>query len=686
MVLLAVDIGGTFTDVVAIDPTNGQYQAAKVPTTPSRLIDGVRQGTQMALHLAGAEASDVERFVHGTTIGTNAVLERRGATTAILATDGFEDSLEIGRLRRTRMYDLFMDAETPVFLAPRRRRRGVPERVAADGSVVLALDERGVVETVRELKEEEHASAFAVCLLFSFRNPSHERRIRELVRELDPTLSVSLSSEVDPMFREYERTVVTAFDAYIRPVIQGYLTELTRELDEIGIHAPVQIMQSRGGITSARLVAERPVSVLLSGPAAGVIGARHAGSLSGLSDLITIDMGGTSADICLVQSNKPLVTAEGTIDSHPLRIPMVDVSTIGAGGGSIAWVDPAGNFRVGPRSAAADPGPACYQRGGMDATVTDASLVLGYLNPDFFAGGSLRLDVDAAHRAVEAFGMKLGLSTIEAASGIHRLINSQMADAIRLVSIRRGYDTRDFALVLLGGAGPVHGGRLASELAISTMVVPAVPGVLSALGLMVAAIEHDQVLTVAVRLDSVWPESLEATFLDLEAQVAARMKADKAPPNETATARSADARYVGQAYTLEIPMEGPVSTRALAAYRDAFDAAHRRIYGHAGPEAAIELVNVRVVQSWAFPSFDLQAASLPSGQTGPRARQAHFAELGGYVTVPVHRRDELEVGSQITGPAIVEQFDSTLVLYPGNHAEVQGTGNVIVTATSAANR
>jgi len=399
LVLLAVDIGGTFTDVVAIDPTNGQYQAAKVPTTPSRLIDGVRQGTQMALHLAGAEASDVERFVHGTTIGTNAVLERRGATTAILATDGFEDSLEIGRLRRTRMYDLFMDAETPVFLAPRRRRRGVPERVAADGSVVLALDERGVVETVRELKEEEHASAFAVCLLFSFRNPSHERRIRELIRELDPTLSVSLSSEVDPMFREYERTVVTAFDAYIRPVIRGYLTELTRELDEIGIHAPVQIMQSRGGITSARLVAERPVSVLLSGPAAGVIGARHAGSLSGLSDLITIDMGGTSADICLVQSNKPLVTAEGTIDSHPLRIPMVDVSTIGAGGGSIAWVDPAGNFRVGPRSAAADPGPACYRRGGMDATVTDASLVLGYLNPDYFNGGAFDLGIQGrVHR------------------------------------------------------------------------------------------------------------------------------------------------------------------------------------------------------------------------------------------------------------------------------------------------
>ena len=683
MVLVAVDIGGTFTDVVVIDPDTGRHHATKVPTTPSRLIDGVRAGTEAALRLAGARPSDVERFVHGTTIGTNAVLERRGATTAVIATDGFEDSLEIGRLRRTRMYDLFMDAETPVFLAPRRRRRGIRERVAADGSVVVPLDEEHVVATVRSLQEEEEVSAFAVCLLFSFRNASHERRVRELIRELDPSLSVSLSSEVDPMFREYERTVVTAFDAYIRPVINGYVNDLTRELSEIGIDAPLQVMQSRGGVTSAELVADRPVSVLLSGPAAGVIGARHAGSLSGLEDLITIDVGGTSADICLVQSNKPLLTTEGAIDSYPLRIPMMDISTIGAGGGSLAWVDSAGNFRVGPRSAGADPGPACYGRGGTEATVTDAGVVLGYLNPEFFAGGSLRLDADAAHRAVEAFGARLGLSTLSAAAGIHRLINSQMADAIRLVSVRRGYDPRDFALVLLGGAGPVHGGRLAAELSMSNMVVPALPGVLSALGLTVARIEHDQAVTVAARLDGAVPERLESVFAELEREVARRMRTDNAPEGETVSVRAADGRYVGQAYTLEIPIDQPISTSSIAAYREAFDAAHRRVYGHADPDAAVELVNARVVQSWAFPSFALDQTP-PRGRraTAPERRKAYFEELGGYVMVPVYRRYELEEGIRINGPAIVEQFDSTLVIYPGHLATVERSGNLMVTASA----
>ena len=676
--LLAVDIGGTFTDVVAVDPTTGSYHAAKVPTTPRQLIEGVRNGTRLALELAGAKASEVERFVHGTTIGTNAVLERRGATTAVLATDGFEDSLEIGRLRRTRMYDLFMDAETPVFLAPKRRRRGITERVGWDGAVVTPLDEGCVIDTVRELRDEEGATAFAVSLLFSFRNPEHEQRIREIIRELDPSLSVSLSSEVDPMFREYERTVVTAFDAYIRPVIQRYVNELGDELREIGVEAPLQIMQSRGGVTSADLVAERPVSVLLSGPAAGVIGARHAGSTSGIDDLITIDVGGTSADICLVQANKPLVTTEGTIDTYPLRVPMVDVATIGAGGGSIAWVDAAGNFRVGPRSAGADPGPACYGRGGTEATVTDASVVLGFINPDFFAGGSLKLDPDAAHSAVEAFGRKLSLTALEAAAGIHRVINSRMADAIRLVSIRRGYDPRDFALVLLGGAGPVHGGRLATELSISKLVVPALPGVLSALGLLVARIEHDQAVTVATRLEGASTDQLESKFVALERRVAARMRADNAPETETTTVRSGDARYVGQAYTLEVPMQRPLSHGSIASFGEAFHAAHRRIYGHADANAPVEIVNARVVQSWGFPSFDFRPVTA-NGSRGETARQVYFEEIGRYVTVPILQRDGVEAGRTVDGPAIIEQFDSTLVLYPGQHARVEPTGNLIVT-------
>lgn len=679
MILLAVDTGGTFTDVVAVDAQTGRYHAAKVPTTPGRLIDGVRAATQTAMRLAGVAADDVERFVHGTTIGTNAVLERRGATTAILATEGFEDTLEIGRLRRTRMYDLFMDAETPVFLAPRRRRRGVPERVGFDGSIVQPLDEDTVRETVRSLRDVEGAEAFAVCLLFSFRNGAHERRIRDLVRELDPSLSVSISSEIDPMFREYERTVVTAFDAYIRPVIHRYVTELSSELKQIGIRAPLQIMQSRGGVTSAELIADRPVSVLLSGPAAGVIGGRHAGSLSGESDLITIDVGGTSADISLVRSDKPLVTTDAMIDTYPLRVPMVDVTTIGAGGGSIAWVDSAGNFRVGPQSAGADPGPACYGRGGVEATVTDASLVLGYLNPDSFAGGTLRLDPDAAHRAVEHFASRVGLSAIEAAAGVHRVVNARMADAIRLVSIRRGYDPRDFSLVLLGGAGPLHGGRLAAELAIAKMIVPAAPGVLSALGLLVAAIEHEEAVTVAVRLGTAAPDELEATFDSLERQVAARMRADNVPPDGTNTTRSADGRYAGQAYTLQVPLDGAITYQSLAAYGKAFHAAHQRVYGHADQDAAVELVNARVTQSWDFPRLEFHHAPAPQHRRDGTSRRVYFDELDGYSAVPVHARESLEPGTTIAGPAVIEQSDSTLVVYPGSTAVVEGTGNVIVT-------
>ena len=594
-----------------------------------------------------------------------------------------EDSLEIGRLRRTQMYDLFMDAETPVFLAPRRRRRGIPERVGFDGSVVQPLNEDAVRDAVWSLRDVEGAEAFAVCLLFSFRNPSHEQRVRELIRELDPSLSVSISSEIDPMFREYERTVVTAFDAYIRPVIYRYVTELGRELEQISISAPLQIMQSRGAITSAEMIADRPVAVLLSGPAAGVIGGRHAGSLSGETDLITVDVGGTSADISLVRADKPLVTTEATIDTYPLRVPMVDVTTIGAGGGSLAWVDPAGNFRVGPHSAGADPGPACYGRGGTEATVTDASLVLGYLNPDSFAGGTLRLDADAAHRAVERFASKLGLSRVGAAAGIHRVVNSRMSDAIRLVSIRRGYDPREFALVLLGGAGPLHGGRLAADLAISRMIVPAAPGVLSALGLLVAAIEHEEAVTVAARLATANPYELEAAFATLERKVAERMLADHAPVEGTMTRRSADGRYVGQAYTLQIPLDGPISHESLGGFGEAFHATHQRVYGHADRDAEIELVNARVVQSWAFPRLQFQPATHPHRNGSPTSRRAYFDELGGYIAVPVFARGAMEPGVSLSGPAIIEQPDSTLIVYPGHVVMSEPTGNMIVVVAEA---
>jgi N-methylhydantoinase A len=679
VISIAVDIGGTFTDVVAADPEAGRYYTAKVPSTPSRLVEGVRGGALKVLAEGGSAAGEVERFIHGTTVGTNAVVERKGAVTAVLATAAFEDVLEIGRLRRTKMYDLFIDAETPVFLAPKRRRRGIRERLAADGNVVTPLDEEQAREAIRELLERQGAEAFAVCLLHAFRNPAHEQRLRELIRELAPGVGISLSSEVDPTFREYERTVVTAFDAYVRPVIERYVGELADELAATGIDAPLQIMQSRGGITGADLIAERPVSVLLSGPAAGVIGGKFAGERSGFENLITIDIGGTSADISLVASGKPLLSTEGHIDRYPLRVPMVDVNTIGAGGGSIAWIDPAGGFRVGPHSAGAEPGPACYGRGGAEPTVTDASLVLGYLNPDYFAGGSMTLDREAAEHAVARFGERLGLTATEAAAGIHRVINSKMADEIRLVSIRRGYDPRQFALVLLGGAGPVHGGRLAAQLAIPTLIVPPVPGVLSALGLLVADVEHDSAETVALRAEAATPEALEASFRSLDGRVGAQMAAERVPAGEARTTRFADMRYVGQAYTLEVPVPLALDAHAVAAVVETFHETHERIYGHAHRAAGVEFVNLRVVQAWGLPQPELVEPAAKAAAEPVTARLAYFEELDGYVDTPVYRRGHLEPEKEIVGPAIVEQADTTLVVYPGQRALLDEAGNVLVT-------
>jgi N-methylhydantoinase A len=682
LIAIAVDIGGTFTDVVAADLDTGRYHTAKVPSTPARLVEAVGLGAKQVLAEAGADPASVERFIHGTTVGTNAVLEGKGAVTAVLTTDGFEDVLEIGRMRRTAMYDLFMDPETPAQIAPKRRRRGIVERVGADGAVLVPLDEDGAREVIRELVEEQGAEAFGVCLVFSFRRPEHEQRLRELIHEVDPGLGVSLSSEVDPMYREYERTVVTTFDAYVRPAIESYVGQLGTELKSVDVDCTVQIMQSRGGITSVQTITKRPVSLLLSGPAAGVVAGKDTAQQSGLENVITIDIGGTSADISLVATGKPLISTEGRIGNFPLRLPMVDVNTIGAGGGSIAWVDSSGGVRVGPQSAGAEPGPVCYGRGGSEPTVTDASVVLGYINPDYFAGGTMALDADAAHRALEQLGERLGLSAVEAAAGVHRIVNSKMADEIRLVSVKRGYDPREFALVALGGAGPVHGGRLATELGVPTVLVPPVPGVLSALGLLVASVEHDSVDTVALDAAEAKPEALEETFAILDERVTEMMRADRVPEGAATATRFADMRYIGQGYTLEVPVPLELDDDAVAGVIDEFHAIHLRVYNHAHPGAATEFVNLRVVQEWALPRPDLRPAAAAHVGAERGSRRAYFDELGGFVDTPVYARGSLDAGQEIEGPAIVEQSDTTLVIYPERRAILNDAGALVVTANA----
>jgi N-methylhydantoinase A len=673
-VQIGVDIGGTFTDIVALDRA-GRLALTKVPSTPKDLLEGIGAAVTRVLALAGARPGDVERFIHGTTVATNAILEQKGAVTAILTTEGFEDVLELGRMKRSRMYDLAMDPEVPTFLAPRRRRLGIRERLDARGAVLVPLDEDAVRRAVQALRAQA-VQAIAVCYLFSFVNPAHERRTREIVAEVAPELSVSLSSDVDPTFREYERLCVTAFDAYLGPVVKRYLAGLAETLATLGVPGVPLIMRSRGGIVSAALAARQPVTLFLSGPAGGVIGAAFAAERSSVHDFVSLDMGGTSNDVAVVRDGTPLLATEGAIGPYPVRTPMVDVNTIGAGGGSIAWIDAAGGLRVGPRSAGADPGPACYGRGGDEATVTDASVVLGYLNPARFAGGTVPLDAAAAERAVAAVGRRLGVDPVAAAAGIHRVVNARMADQIRLVTIKRGYDPRQFSLVVLGGAGPVHGAALAEEMGMAEVLVPEAPGVLAAFGLLAAAIEHHHARTLQARTDVADLDAVNQCLGELDAAGRGRMREEGVSDDQVRVAYTADMRYVGQAYELEVPIAVPVTRERTPEVLAAFHAVHERVYGYARAQQPVEFVNFRAVHTYPLPRPAVAPAAGDTGKPADARLGERRAYFGAFVPTAIYERARLPRGARLDGPAIVEQSDTTTVIPPGVTALVDDAGNL----------
>jgi N-methylhydantoinase A len=676
---IGVDIGGTFTDVVLMrDSRIAHY--TKVPSTPANLIEGVRNGVKRALAALDLKPADVDRFVYGSTVAINALIQQKGAVTGLLATQGFEDVLEIGRHKRSHLYNLFLEPETPVFLAPRRRRFAIPERVAADGSVVTSLDEQAVRAAVEALSRQG-TTAIAVCYLFSFRNPAHEQRTRDIIREMLPDIHVSISSEVDPAFREYERTVMTSLDAYLQGAVGDYVARQRDDLSQIGINAKLQVMQSRGGITNPEAVMTRPVSLLLSGLAAGVIGSKHVAMESGQHNVISLDMGGTSCDIALIRDGVPIVTNQTRIARFPLRMQMVDVNTIGAGGGSIAWVDGAGSLRVGPQSAGAEPGPACYRRGGQDATVTDASLVLGYLNPDTFAGG-ISLDLGAAKVAIKRVADRVGLDLIETAAGIHRIVNARMNDEVRRVSVQRGFDPRQFTLLPLGGAGPVHGCALAKDLNIMKVLIPDTPGVLSAFGLLVANIEHDQMETLARRADQVDPSVIEEAFRRLEARGQTKMSVDGVALEQVEIRRQADMRYVGQSYELTIEMDA-CAPDPIAAAVAIFHSRHDALYGHSNTATPVEFVNLRTVHVHR-PDERVSSPAKATSSEPPKPighRDAYFG--GGFVRTPVYGRKTMSPGHEFTGPAIVEQSDTTLIVYPGQRARLREDRSILVDISHA---
>ncbi len=672
---IGVDTGGTFTDVIC---RRDGYpdMVLKVPSTPDEPSKAVMSAVRQILKAAGGEMSAVRRFVHGTTVATNAVLERKGAESGLITTSGFADVLEIGRQMRTDIYELQLDPETPVFLAPGARRAEVIERISSEGEILKPLDETSLRNAIGTLCTEG-VTSIAVCFLFSFLNPTHERRVRDIIEAEYPDISVSLSSDVDPAFREYERTVVTAFDAYTKPVLRDYLSELDSALSKSGVVAPLQVMQSRGGISAASTATKRPVRLFLSGPAAGVIGGSGAGHAAGENNLITVDIGGTSCDIALVAEGRPLVRPEGRIDGYLVRVPMVDVNAMGSGGGSIAWLDAAGGLRVGPQSAGADPGPACYGRNGKLATVTDASIALGFLNPDYFAGGTVPLDRGLAEQAIrETIAVPLSMTVEQAALGIHQVVNAQMAEGMRQVSIRQGHDPRDFSLVPLGGAGPVHGIPLAEELSIDTVIIPRHPGVLSAEGLLVAPIEHEVSIGFPHDLDSVGINELKMIFDELDAQCAALMDAEANEVENVEIIHAVDICYVGQSHYLDITVDLSDAKPRESIYRD-FIHAHEQVFGYS-TESPARIVNLRSIHRSQRHEVSVPIAAEQSSQNPLKRRRVVVFEVGKDTEVDIFDRSCLSVGTAIDGPAIIEQSDTTTVLHVGWTATVIESGELIL--------
>lgn len=684
---VGIDVGGTFTDVFIRDGERSGWAVRKVPSTPPAFAEGFLHGLSSALQQVGGQPAEVARVIHGTTVATNCILTQSGARLGFLLTEGFRDILYVGVGWRPRMYDLDMDPVEPLFLAPRRRSLEVRERIDAKGAVVTPLDEAQLLETAAELVEGQGAEVLVVCYLHAYANPSHERRSRELLVERYPALPVTLSSDVLPRRREYRRLVVSGFDGYVKPVVNNYLGGLVKRLRAAGVQAPLHVMQSHGGVCGVANVIERPVGTVLSGLAAGVIGAANVGAGAGCPNLISLDMGGTSTDVALIRDGRPLVTNDGGFEDYPLNIPMVDVRTIGAGGSSIAQVDAGGGLRVGPDSAGADPGPACYGRGGDLPTVTDASFLLGYLNPDSFAGG-IDIDISKAEAAVRRhLAEPLGLGLLEAALGVHAIVNANMADALRLVSIRRGHDPRDFVLLPFGGAGPLNAGRVAEACGMKRILVPPTPGVLSALGLMLAPSRHEAMASYDVPAAGAGVADMAKIFAGLDRECRRRMQVDGIDPAASSTEYFAEMRYVGQSHELEVPLGDVVHEGLVAAAEAAFHKLHGQTYNHSDADAPTEFVALRAVHQCPPPERRLLAprqAAPAAPSPEPSCRPVCLTAEAGHRDVPVYQREALPVGFEFSGPAIVEQADTTTLIHPGHSARVDGFANILVEVAAQA--
>lgn len=681
---VATDTGGTFTDFVIFNEATGAYRIMKVPSTPHNPAQALLNGLA-ALEAQGIKPSQVSVFTHGTTVATNALLEGRGAKVGLAVTAGFRgvyEAMEQSRPFGPSIFDL--GYTKPALLAPESATADIDERVDASGAVVRGIDQRSIDAAIDRFRRAGVESV-AVCFLFSFLNEEHEQRLANALREAEPSWWVTTSSDLLPQIREYFRLSTTVINAYVSPVIGRYVANLTTELDRLDV-APGRrfTMQSNGGSVPFDRTSDRGVATILSGPAGGVTAAIAIGGAVGGDNVITFDMGGTSCDVALIQHGEPTVSDQSTIEGRHIAVPMLDINTVSAGGGTIAEVDQHGALHVGPRSAGAAPGPAAYGRGGDRATVTDANVVLGYLNPRKLLAGELDVDYAAAERVIQAVAEPLGVSMLRAADGIVRIVNVKMAQAIRAISTERGFDLRDFTLLPFGGAGPLHACQIALDLGIPRVLVPTAPGATSALGLLMSDVKHDFVRS---RLSDVAELDLEAAselFRQMVGGARKQLAAEGFSDDEIQLRYFLDMRYSGQGYENPVPVaELPLTRESLAAYRSDFDAIHEQCHGHAARDQAVEVVNYRVQAIGVVPAVAMPVIGEAAGDAGSAragVRNAYFATAAEEpIEVPVYSRERLRAGHRFAGPAIVEQYDSTTVICPEQVATVDGYGNLVIT-------